>query len=249
MRGGAAGSGSAGRPGRSPEVFAELLPLDALPAPTTFTLFPVTLTGRSTGSCTPFPDSTPGESCVPPTAVAPPEESGRTSRAGESSLTQVLPAAELRSPTTFTVLPHTFTGTCTGSWMVFPDPTPGEPAATPSAPASAYAGIATAIAPDAAATAITPFRVTRLIGSLPSRHGRERSPAPDRTRLRHPGYGSSVCRSPFTPSGAPRIEPRAKTVELATAERAAERRPPHRDRTARHDAVRPTGGGRGAHLG
>jgi hypothetical protein len=39
----------------------------------------------------------------PPPAFAPP------------SLAQLFPAAGLRSPTTFTVFPHTFTGTCTGS--------------------------------------------------------------------------------------------------------------------------------------
>jgi len=42
---------------------------------------------------------------------------------------------------------------------VLPEITPGEPAAVPSADASAYAGIDTAMAPDTAATAITPFRV------------------------------------------------------------------------------------------
>ncbi|BFO17599.1 hypothetical protein SHKM778_39870 [Streptomyces sp. KM77-8] len=49
----------------------ELLPTAALPAPATFTLFPLMSTGRSTGSRTLFPETTPGESCVPLTAVAP----------------------------------------------------------------------------------------------------------------------------------------------------------------------------------
>ncbi len=82
-------------------------------------------------------------------------------------LAQPLPAAGLSSPTTFTVLPHTFTGTCTGSWTVLPEITPGEPAADPSAAAPSDAkadpGTVTAQAPEAA-TASTPYRVTLLIG-------------------------------------------------------------------------------------
>ncbi|GEJ98670.1 hypothetical protein TNCT1_09470 [Streptomyces sp. 1-11] len=52
--------------------------------------------------------------------------------------------------------------------MVLPEITPGEPVAAPSAEAPSAAnaadtGIATAIAPEAATTAITPFRVARLM--------------------------------------------------------------------------------------
>src|SRR5690606_32190951 len=145
-------------------------------APTTFTPLPLTWTGRSTGSCTPLPDTTPGEPCVPLPAVAPVkepvdeplaeplEEPVGAACSFASSLTQVLPAAGLRRPTTFAVFPHSFTGMCTGSWTAFPARTPGEPAVPPSAPVPPCAGTATAMAPDAAATAITPFRVTRLIG-------------------------------------------------------------------------------------
>ncbi|CAM5288741.1 hypothetical protein STENM36S_09253 [Streptomyces tendae] len=82
-------------------------------------------------------------------------------------LAQLLPAAGLRSPATFTVLPHTLTGTSTGSWTVLPAISPGEPAADPSAPApsdanAAHAGSVTASAPEAA-TASRPFRVTLLM--------------------------------------------------------------------------------------
>ncbi len=116
--------------GRSPGVLAELLSVAGLPMPTTFTLFPVTLTGTCTGSCTPLPDSRPGEPCASPSAEAPdapdvpdvsdapfgePEAPCDASSCRASSLTQVLPAAGLRRPTTFTVFPHTLTGTCTGS--------------------------------------------------------------------------------------------------------------------------------------
>ncbi|GHD86013.1 hypothetical protein GCM10010508_11850 [Streptomyces naganishii JCM 4654] len=53
--------------------------------------------------------------------------------------------------------------------MVLPEITPGEPTAAPSAAAppsaaNADTGTAIAIAPEAAATAMTPFRVTRFIG-------------------------------------------------------------------------------------
>src|SRR5690606_22421721 len=191
------------------EVLTDSLPSAALPAPATFTLLPLTSTGRCTGSCTPLPEATPGESCAVLTAEAPPE-APPPDLPSPSSLTQALPAAGLRSPTTFTVLPHTLTGTCTGSCTVFPESTPGEPAAAPSAPASAYAGTARPIAPDAAATAILPLRVTRLIGVLPSRLGREHSPAPGATRAHHPSYGLSVSLSPFTPTGVPGVETPAK---------------------------------------
>jgi hypothetical protein len=37
------------------------------------------------------------------------------------------------------LLPHTFSGMCTGTWMTLPETTPGEPTAAPLAPASAKA--------------------------------------------------------------------------------------------------------------
>ncbi|AKN73138.1 hypothetical protein QR97_28300 [Streptomyces sp. PBH53] len=165
--------------GASPGSLTDWLPVAGLPTPTTSTLLPVTFTGSSTGSWTPLPEITPGESAVRPWAEAPPDVDPAPGVAEAPPfpallLAQALPAAGLSSPTTFTVLPQTFTGTCTGSWMPLPETSPGEPAAEPSAPAppaakAADTGSATAIAPDAAATAITPFRVARLIGSLPSR--------------------------------------------------------------------------------
>ncbi|GAA3770845.1 hypothetical protein GCM10022403_002710 [Streptomyces coacervatus] len=66
---------------------------------------------------------------------------------------------------------------------MLPESTPGESAPAPCAAAAAYAGTVKAIAPEAAATAITPFRVTLLIGSLPSRHGRGHIPAPEKRAL------------------------------------------------------------------
>lgn len=53
------------------------------------------------------------------------------------SLVQRLPATELSKPITLTVLPHTFTGVCTGSCTRFPDSSPGERSAVPPASASA----------------------------------------------------------------------------------------------------------------
>ena len=38
--------------------------------------------------------------------------------AQHQALTQLLPKAGLSSPITEIVLPHTFTGTCTGTWIV-----------------------------------------------------------------------------------------------------------------------------------
>src|SRR5690606_18284690 len=111
----------------------------------------------------------------------------------------------------------------------------------PSAPAPAYAGPATAIAPDAAARAITPFRVTRLIASLPSRRRRGHSPAPGRTRTHHRSRGASVSHSPSPRPGAPARDPPAQAPSALrpAGPPASPRRPP----------VRPTGGAREARLG
>ncbi len=62
---------------------------------------------------------------------------------------------------TSTVLPQTFTGTCTGACTVLPDSTPGEFEPEPCAPESAWAAPpAAAITPVAAAIVIRPLRVT-----------------------------------------------------------------------------------------
>jgi hypothetical protein len=45
-----------------------LLPIAGLSNPTTFTVFPQTLTGTCTGACTVLPDSTPGELELAPLA-------------------------------------------------------------------------------------------------------------------------------------------------------------------------------------
>jgi hypothetical protein len=84
-------------------------------------------------------------------------------------LAQLLPIAGLRTPTTFTVLPHAFTGACTGAETVLPDSTPGEFALDPLAPESAWAAPpAAAITPVAAATVIRPLRVTCRMYLIPA---------------------------------------------------------------------------------
>lgn len=160
------------------DVFSEWLPKTGLRSPTTLTLSPLMFTGRSIGSWMPLPDTAPGEPFSAEAAVAPPPLAEPPLVVlPPPVLAQLLPIAGLRSPTTFTVSPHTFTGMWTGSWIPLPEISPGEPTAAPSAVESAYTGPATAIAPEAAARAITPFRVTRFIGSLPSRIKRGHSPA------------------------------------------------------------------------
>ncbi|PKW05047.1 hypothetical protein SAMN05428944_0114 [Streptomyces sp. 1222.5] len=179
-----------GTEGRSSPL-TDWLPKTGLPTPTALMLFPETLTGRSTGSCRPLPERTPGESVTRPCAEAPFDDDADPLPLPASSddadplrlpapsacappvLVHVLPAAGLSSPTTSAVLPQTFTGTFTGTWRLLPEASPGEPAAVasallPSAAKAADAGSATAIAPEAAARAITRFRVARLIASLPS---------------------------------------------------------------------------------
>ncbi|GAB7110822.1 hypothetical protein JCM4814A_91400 [Streptomyces phaeofaciens JCM 4814] len=101
------------------------------------------------------------------------------------------------------MLPHRFTGRCTGSWIPLPDTTPGESAVVPVAVESANAGMVTAaIAPEAAATASTPFRVTRLMGPC----------LPDMVAGTHPhplkrGRTNQVmAKRPFTPSSATAVE-------------------------------------------
>jgi hypothetical protein len=56
-------------------------------------------------------------------------------------LAQELPNAGFSAAATFTVLPQTLTGMCTGTWTVLPDATPGDPAAVPSACESANTGL------------------------------------------------------------------------------------------------------------
>jgi hypothetical protein len=46
---------------------------------------------------------------------------------------QVLPKAGFSRPTMVFVLPHRWTGMCTGTWMALPEMAPGEPTAAPSA--------------------------------------------------------------------------------------------------------------------
>lgn len=150
--------GSVGSSGRSPEVLDDSLPKTGLSMPTMFAVLPLTFTGRSTGSWTPLPEITPGESFVTCSAEAPPDLWPEP-----PLVAQLLPNAGLSRPTTSTLLPHTFTGTATGSWMPLPEPTPGEPATVPSAVESACAAGTMAIAPDAAATAIRVLRVTRFM--------------------------------------------------------------------------------------
>jgi hypothetical protein len=83
-------------------------------------------------------------------------------------LAHLLPTAGLRIPTTFTVLPQTLTGTCTGACTVLPDSTPGESELEPMAPESACATPpAAAITPVAAAMVIKLLRVTCRITEFP----------------------------------------------------------------------------------
>jgi hypothetical protein len=99
------------------DVFVDLLTVAALPTTATPIVLPVTFTGTCTGNCTLFPASRPGEPLPPPVAVAPLRERvpGRGPAVRAPWFTHLLPAAGFRSPTTDTVLPHTLTGTSTGS--------------------------------------------------------------------------------------------------------------------------------------
>ncbi|MGC0378315.1 hypothetical protein RKD28_005831 [Streptomyces sp. SAI-229] len=84
-------------------------------------------------------------------------------------MAQEFPTDGLRTPTTSTVLPQTFTGTSTGACTVFPESTPGEPAERPVAPESAWAApLAAASTPVAAAIVIRPLRVTCRIAEIPA---------------------------------------------------------------------------------
>jgi hypothetical protein len=118
---------------------AQVLPWALLPAPTTFAESPQRFSGSDTGVWTPLPEPTPGESWVPLWLPAPPPEPPEPPEplACSAPFLQLLPMAGLSSSTTSTVLPQTFTGTSTGTWTAFPDPTPGESEAEPAAPASA----------------------------------------------------------------------------------------------------------------
>jgi hypothetical protein len=57
-------------------------------------------------------------------------------------LVQEFPNAGLSAAMTLTVLPQAFTGTCTGTWTLLPDATPGESVAAPFAFESAKPGVA-----------------------------------------------------------------------------------------------------------
>lgn len=158
--------GCTGLPTTGGMPLTEVLPTEELPTPTTLTELPLMLTGTWTGSWSPLPDSSPGESFPRPSATAPrpgplwppfpapfpapgfegcegPDDPGPgwPGLPGFpppwSALTHRFPAAELSTPTTLTVFPHTFTGACTGSCSRFPDSTPGERTACPPASASA----------------------------------------------------------------------------------------------------------------
>jgi hypothetical protein len=83
---------------------AQPLPKVGFSAPTTSTLLPQALTGTLTGAWTLLPDATPGELLVAPLASAPLD-----------LLAHLFPNAGLSAPTTFTELPHAFTGTLTGT--------------------------------------------------------------------------------------------------------------------------------------
>ena len=94
---------------------------------------PQRFTGASTGTCTLFPEPTPGEWWALPVLLA----------AGAlwcwETFPQLFPMAGLSAPTTSMVFPQRFTGTSIGASTAFPEPTPGESAAVPTAAASAYA--------------------------------------------------------------------------------------------------------------
>jgi hypothetical protein len=99
------------------------------PIPTPLIELPHRLIGALTGTWIRLPEPTPGELCAPPAAVAP----------FEPAFVQVLPVAESRTPMTEMLLPHRLIGALTGTWTRLPDSSPGEPAAVPTAVASAYA--------------------------------------------------------------------------------------------------------------
>ncbi|RST14303.1 hypothetical protein E2C00_29525 [Streptomyces sp. WAC05374] len=153
--------GLPGLPGLCGWPLAHSLPNAGFSPPTTLTLLPHAFTGTFTGAWTLFPDATPGELAAAPLALAPLD-----------LLTHLFPNDGFSAPTTFTVLPHAFTGTLTGACTLFPDATPGELVAAPcaSAPVCAWANPPPrASTPPAAATMVRPFRVTcRIAGSLPS---------------------------------------------------------------------------------
>ncbi|NBM20302.1 hypothetical protein GUY61_33110 [Streptomyces sp. GC420] len=133
---GAGGCSGAGGCAWLPDPFAQPLPKAGLPTPVVLTVLPQALTGTETGACTLLPEATPGESLVRPTAAAPPPD---PVPAPPPVLAHVLPNAGLMAPIVFSELPHAFTGTCSGTWTEFPDSTPGEWWAPPTAVESACA--------------------------------------------------------------------------------------------------------------
>src|SRR5690606_569162 len=141
------------------EWLTQVLSAVSLNSPAPAMLLPQTFTGTWTGTWTLLPEPTPGEPLATPSACAPPpepssaadlvdaarddeveEESAAADFFSSSVLAHTLPAASLSAPTAPTVLPHTFTGASTGTWTLFPDSTPGEFSAAPSACESARAG-------------------------------------------------------------------------------------------------------------
>ncbi len=127
-------------------------PVAPLPTPTTLTLSPQALTGMLIGAWMVLPDSTPGEPCEPPTAVAPPVPPWSAPAAvAPPEFEQWSPAAGLSRPTTFAVMPQTLIGMLIGTWMVLPERTPGEPEVVAPSPDPALVASACAIpAPPAA---------------------------------------------------------------------------------------------------
>jgi len=145
---------------------------------------PQTFTGTLTGAWMLFPDTRPEASSVVPTARLPPaaellaavlpvEEllvaelpaADADDWSPYEVLPQELPVAGLSAATAPTVLPHTFTGTSIGAWMLFPDSRPEASSVAPTAIESASAGVPDRDRmPVAAAAANTPLlRVCRNV--------------------------------------------------------------------------------------
>ncbi len=123
-------------------VLAQSLPKAGLAAPTTSTELPQALTGMCTGAWTLFPATTPGDPVAAPEALEPEADLPPPVCAPPwcpEALAQLLPYAGFSTPTTSTVLPQALIGTSTGTCTEFPEATPGEPTAAPSAPAVALA--------------------------------------------------------------------------------------------------------------
>jgi hypothetical protein len=93
-----------------PGSFPHLLPNAGFSRAMTSTALPHAFTGTSTGAWAWLPDKTPGEPWVLPDAKEPEEPPCEP-----LPLVQEFPKVGLSAPITLTVLPQTFTGTCTGT--------------------------------------------------------------------------------------------------------------------------------------